>query len=92
MEVGPVIQASEMGKAIAESIAELNPGVTIVDRGSYLRVLAPGRCTLSKKALEQRMGSTFRLPIDLEVVMASYRGKMKISEDSVEWLEPEKIL
>jgi hypothetical protein len=83
--VGPVLQKGVMTDAIVAAIRELNAGARIVDRGAYLRVLSPGRCRVTREAIERRAGESFRLPADLELVMSSFKGKLEVSEDEAVW-------
>ena len=39
--VGPVLQAGALTNAIVAAIRDLNSEVIVLDRGAYLRVLAP---------------------------------------------------
>jgi len=84
-EVGPVLEASEVGHAIVAAIREANPGATVVDRGAYLRVLVPGRCVVRRDAIARLLGRPFRLPGDLELVMPSFKGRIAIGDDEVVW-------
>lgn len=83
--VGPVLEASETGRLLAQAIVDLNPGASVEDRGAYLRILAPGRCLLTREAAEQALGRPFRLPLDLEPLMPAFKGLIQIDERRVEW-------
>lgn len=83
--VGPVLEPDEVGAAIIAAIREANPGVTVLDRGGYLRVLVPGRCVVERAAIERALGRPFRLPGDLELVMPSFQGAMRMTDDEVVW-------
>jgi hypothetical protein len=84
-QVGPVLSASELGRAVLAAIELLNPGVRVIDRGAYYRVLASSRCVLTTAAVEQITGQGFRLPVDLEQVMPSFQGFLRLTEAGVEW-------
>ena len=84
--VGPVLEASETARAVIDAIQLLNPHVLVVDRGSYWRVLVPGRCVVTRRAIEARLGRPFVLPGDLERVMPSFKGRLVVSEDEASWL------
>jgi hypothetical protein len=84
-EVGPVLEASDVGRAIVAAIREANPGATVVDRGAYLRVLVPGRCVVHRDAIARVLGRPFALPGDLEMVMPSFKGRISIGDDEVVW-------
>jgi hypothetical protein len=92
MLVGPVIQACSLGRAVVDSLLALNHGCEVVDRGSYYRVLSPGRCVLTRREMERRTGEKFRLPGDRELVMPSFQGTIRITEESAEWRETEARL
>jgi toluene monooxygenase system protein D len=83
--VGPVLEASKIGRAIAAAILTSNPRATVDDRGAYLRVSVPGRCILTRRDIEAQLGRHFVLPRELELVMPAFRGLVRISEDGVEW-------
>jgi toluene monooxygenase system protein D len=83
--VGPVLQVGPVADSVIAAIRELNTDVEIVDRGSYLRVLCPRRCRVTRAAVERHRGAAFRLPVDLESVMSSFKGRLSISEDEACW-------
>ncbi len=83
--VGPVLEASEIGRGIAAAILTSNPQATVDDRGAYLRVSVPGRCAVTRRDIEAQLGRDFVLPRELELVMPAFRGLVRISEDGVEW-------
>jgi hypothetical protein len=62
--------------------------VRVVDRGAYLRVIARGRCVLTRAAVEARTGAPFRLPGDLELVLSSFKGRFAVSDDEARWELP----
>lgn len=83
--VGPVLAAGLIADAIVAAIRRENDGVEVTDRGSYLRVLVPARCAVSRAAIESVLSRSFRLPGDLEQVMPSFRGRFQVSEDQASW-------
>ena len=83
--VGPILRTGVTSNAIIAAIRELNEGVTVIDRGSYLRVQAPGRCVVTRSAIEAHLGRPFRLPADLEPTMPSFSGHLSISDDEARW-------
>jgi hypothetical protein len=83
--VGPVLAATPTGRAIAGAISEHNPTASVIDRGSYLRVTAPGRCAVTREAIEAHLGAAFELPGDLERVMPSFEGTLTLTEEDVTW-------
>jgi hypothetical protein len=83
--VGPVLEANETSRALVAAIIKTNADVVVHDRGSYLRVLVPRACVLSRAAVEAELGRPFRLPGDLESLMPSYKGTVKMTGDEVSW-------
>jgi hypothetical protein len=83
--VGPVLETGETTNAILAAIQATNRDVLVQDRGSYLRVLVLRRCVLTRQAAEEALGRPFRLPSELERIMPSFKGRMKITEDEVVW-------
>jgi hypothetical protein len=83
--VGPVLEAGTVGEAVVQAIREENERVVVNDRGSYLRVLSPGRCTVTRAAIEERLGAPFALPGALERVMPAFKGRLSLASDRAEW-------
>ena len=83
--VGPVLEAGPIASVLIAAIREQNREVEVQDRGAYFRVLVPLRCVLSRAAIERRLGRTFRLPGDLELVMPSFKGAFSVDEDRAIW-------
>ena len=84
-QVGPVLEASETGRAVIEAIRADNADVVVIDGDAYLRVLVPRRCRLTRAAIEAALGRAFRLPGDLELVMPSFKGAFKVTADEAIW-------
>lgn len=83
--VGPVLMVGPVTDAIVTVIRRQHPAAEIVNRGSYLRVLVPGRCTVSRALVEAALRRPFRLPGDLERVMTSFRGRFAVSAEEASW-------
>jgi hypothetical protein len=83
--VGPVLSAGDTATAVIAALHEANPALVIVDRGAYLRALAPARCVLERAVVERLLGRSFRLPVDLELVMPSFVGILSIDDDRAVW-------
>lgn len=83
--VGPVLQKGGTTYAVVEAIREANQETRVVDRGAYVRVLSPRRCRVTREAIERRIGAPFRLPGDLELIMSSFKGRLRIADDEVVW-------
>ena len=87
--VGPVLEPSELGLAVLAAIQAGNVEVEVQDRGAYLRVLAPGRCVVTRQAVEGALGRPVRFPADLELIMPSFKGRLKVDAERAVWeLEP----
>ena len=83
--VGPVLVAGEATPAVVAAIRQLNEGVVVQDRGSYLRILVRGRCVLTRRTLEGLLGGPFHFPADLERLMPSFKGRFAVSEEEATW-------
>jgi toluene monooxygenase system protein D len=83
--VGPVLEASESGRAVVAAIVQLNPGARVQDRGAYLRVSVPGRCVVTRRAIEAELGRGVDWPGGLEVVMPAFQGRLSLDEEAAEW-------
>ena len=83
--VGPVLETSEVGRAIAGAIQKRHASAQVVDRGAYLRVFVPGRCVVRTADVEELLGRPLDLPGDLERVMPSFKGTLTIHDDEVVW-------
>jgi toluene monooxygenase system protein D len=57
----------------------------VQDRGSYVRVLVPGRCRVTRESIEAALGRPFALPADLELVMPSFMGAFTVTDDEAVW-------
>lgn len=83
--VGPVLDAGEVADAVVAAIQDLNDSAIAVDEGAYLRVKVPGRCVVTRAAIERRLGRPFQLPGDLEKIMPSFKGRMRCDEREASW-------
>jgi toluene monooxygenase system protein D len=83
--VGPVLRSGPLAQAARAAIHELNPLAEFYDQGSYLRVLAPERCRLTRQALEKHAGTSLSFPGDLESILTSFKGRFSITEDEARW-------
>lgn len=84
--VGPVLEAGEIAEAVIAAIRSLNSDVLVEDRGSYLRVLGPSPCMVTRAAIEQALGRPFLLPSDLERIMLSFKGTFNMTAERAEWV------
>lgn len=83
--VGPVLARADLTDAVVAAIRDENREVTVVDRGGYVRVLAARRCAVSRAAIERHAGHPIRLPGDLEAIMPSFRGQLRLGEEGASW-------
>jgi toluene monooxygenase system protein D len=83
--VGPVLTPGPLTDAVVAAIRALNPEAAVVDRGAYLRVLVPRTCRLQAALVEQIGKRAFRLPADLEMIMPSFRGRLRLGEGEAVW-------
>ena len=85
LSVGPVLLPSELGLAILSAIQAQNVEARVQDRGAYLRVVAPGRCSVTRQAIEAALGRPVRLPGDLELCMPSFKGRLRVDAERAVW-------
>lgn len=83
--VGPVLQATPFSEAVVAAIRDENEVVVVHDEGAYLRVLVPGVCRLSSAAVEAITGAKVHFPGDLELVMSSFAGRMRLTDRIAVW-------
>ena len=83
--VGPVLQSGALSNAIVSAIRDLNSEVIVVDRGAYLRVLAPRTCMVTRTAIEKHLGRPMRFPGELETVMSAFKGAIRLTQDEAVW-------
>jgi toluene monooxygenase system protein D len=83
--VGPVLQCGPLADAVIAAIKSCNATVELIDRGAYVRVLAPQRCVVTRAAIETAAARAFRLPGELEAIMSSFKGRLRIDEDQAVW-------
>jgi toluene monooxygenase system ferredoxin subunit len=84
-DVGPVLQEGPEAAAIVSAIRRQNADVRVIDRGSYVRVLCPRRCVVTRAGIEAELGRPFRLPRDLEHVVSAFKGRFHVSESEASW-------
>jgi toluene monooxygenase system protein D len=89
--VGPVLQLTPFAEAVVEAIQDENDHVVVHDEGAYLRVLVPGVCRLSRAALQAAIGRDVQFPGDLEVVMSSFAGVIRLTDEAAVWSSADQI-
>jgi hypothetical protein len=85
VRVGPVLDTSREGRAVLAAICRSNAQVEVIERGAYSRVLVPGCCVVTRRAIEDALGSAFVFPADLEAVMPAFKGFLRLDPERVEW-------
>jgi toluene monooxygenase system protein D len=83
--VGPVLQLTPFAEAVVEAIRDENDDVVVLNEVAYLRVLVPGVCRLSRSALQAVTGQDVRFPGDLELIMSSFTGTIRLTDDAAVW-------
>jgi hypothetical protein len=83
--VGPVLLPSELGLAVVAAIRASNLNVQVQDRGAYLRVASDSPCVVTRHAIEQALGRPVLLPSDLELCMASFKGRLRVDSERAIW-------
>ncbi len=83
--VGPVLQAGPLADAIVAAIRDLNRDVIVVDRGAYVRVLAPRICTVTRASIEKHLGRQMRFPGELETVLSAFKGSIQLTQNEAVW-------
>ncbi len=84
-EVGPVLLVGRVAEAIVAAIRRENAGARISPHGSYVRVCVPHRCEVGARTIAEVLGEEFQLPQDLERVMPSFRGRLRLTAETAAW-------
>lgn len=83
--VGPVLCTGLVADAVIAAIREHHAETVVLDRGAYRRVLVPGRCVVTRAAIEEHLGRPVHFPGDLEKVMPAFKGRFTVSETCAVW-------
>jgi hypothetical protein len=83
--VGPVLQATPLARYIIEALEEEHEGLFVEDAGAYYRVFAPGVCRLRKEVVDEIAGRDVVFPRELEVILSSFTGRMKMNDSGAVW-------
>ena len=79
------MQATPLALMIVAAIEADNRDVVVHDEGAYLRVVVPQVCRLARARLEAETGSPVQFPGELEVIMPSFAGLMRLTEHEAVW-------
>jgi hypothetical protein len=82
---GPVLLACDTTLGVVAAIRALNPAASVTDRGSYLRILAPEHCVVTRAEIERHLGRVFTLPSDLEALMPAFQGRFFVNDEQASW-------
>jgi toluene monooxygenase system protein D len=83
--VGPVLQATPLGRAVVAAIEAANEGVQVQDEDAYLRVRVSGSCRVATADIEAELGQLVQFPGDLELVMSAFTGLLAVNEAGAVW-------
>ncbi len=83
--VGPVLQATPLARCMIQALEEEHEGLFVEDAGAYYRVFAPGICRLRKEVVDEIAGRDVGFPRELEVILSSFTGRMKMNESGAVW-------
>jgi len=84
--VGPVLCTGLVADAVIAAIRQHHAETVVLDRGAYRRVLVPGRCVVTRAAIEEQLGRPVHLPGDLEKVMPAFKGRFTVSDTCAVWV------
>jgi toluene monooxygenase system protein D len=82
--VGPIVRDPELAEALITAIEVDNPGVEVMvdDRGGYIRIHTPKRCRITRKSLQEALGSSISLS-QIEPELVSFAGRIRYDEDEI---------
>jgi toluene monooxygenase system protein D len=84
--VGPVLRMCDEVELVISAIEDDNPDteIEVIDRGSYVRVQAPGRLRVTEVSLQRHLGPSFELR-SLEMMLSSFAGRIETTSDEINW-------
>ncbi|NMH97006.1 MmoB/DmpM family protein [Pseudonocardia acidicola] len=84
--VGPVLRMCDEVESVISAIRDDNPesDIEVIDRGSYVRVQAPGRVRVTEASLQRHLGPSFELR-SLETMLSSFAGRISTTSDEISW-------
>lgn len=74
-------QTNDESRAIVEAILADNPGASLDEQPAMVRVLCPGRLTINRESVEERMGRDFDLQ-ELQLHLITLTGNIDETDDA----------
>jgi toluene monooxygenase system protein D len=84
--VGPVLRMSDDIDGIVAAIRDDNPDrdVSVIDRGAYVRISAPGLLRVTRESIARHLGRDFELR-QLEAMMSAFAGRITTKTGEITW-------
>lgn len=73
-------QTNDESRAIIEAILDDNPGASLDEQPAMVRVVCPGRLTIRRESVEERMGRDFDLQ-ELQLHLITLTGNIDETND-----------
>lgn len=74
-------QTNDESRAIVEAILADNPGASLDEQPAMVRVLCPGKLTINRESVEERMGRDFDLQ-ELQLHLITLTGNIDETDDA----------
>jgi toluene monooxygenase system protein D len=83
---GPVLRGSDVAVAVLEAIREDNgdKAISVHDHGAYVRIEAEDGLVVHRTSVEAALGRPFNMQ-EIEIHLASFSGKIEVTEDHARW-------
>ena len=84
--VGPILRMGDQVEDVVAAIRDDNPDqdITVVDRGSYVRVQGWDRIRLTRETLRAYLGADYEIR-SFGIIMASFVGRVTTTSDEIVW-------
>ncbi|WP_308259289.1 MmoB/DmpM family protein [Pseudonocardia sp. H11422] len=84
--MGPVLRMCDEVESVISAIRDDNPDsdIEVIDRGSYIRVQAPGRVRVTETLLQRHLGPAFELR-SLQTMLSSFAGRIHTTSEEISW-------
>ena len=83
--VGPVLRESPFARVVVAAIEEDNDDVRICEEGALIQVQVEDVCRLRRCVVEALVGRPVQFQEELEMVMASFAGRLSVDTDRAIW-------